>query len=796
MSDNKKDKHEKLSASVIPGLTRNLISLDEDGEIPGQARDNKDAGCREHEQKFSSVRFAHRDRAEKLLACFEAIDDDIIAEAAQAVSPRPIRKFSWLNMGNAAAVLIGAVAVSCVLMLAFWLSNMGEVPAGYENSDDENGHYADENGDYAEEPPTPTPEPDEPPIFPYGLPLPRLHHSWNIMVMESDRSHLSINNPWHDVADYITELPVFLHHMQTIPGGWQTIRNQRISDEEWDAYLAELMEKAMWIAYLSGLDVEYADGNVSEHFISWAPHGLDVFMDMHMSSTHMRISFPEDTVRLPAGASLFEDSPEAQLHAALDYLTGLFHNVLEIDTPTLTEAEILLEIGGPMTYSRQRFFDAGGSPVEAILAYSFEWVEVHTFQPDRPQWMHISTFPQQHFEGLQLGNFPVISDEEAREMLIQGYFLSERSDLEWPGMEAALEALVELVYLFHDKDIIMPFYRFLLEVDLPLWFLEMNEPGEWRAVASYYVPAIHRDYLMPMTRREIPEPMEAPTGPRALPSTIFREAQTRDWADWGRPLRIPRSQVEELWQEILDDIGGLQVNEAYQFRTACGHYAMITGSRNLTGHAELMRYYPELGLPERVGDFILGEIVVNDRTNSMVIFNQPMPPSEHFFYGTWMPSWSQDLAPLNEKFTRDLSSEGRTIASAFYAMYENSAGVQVGFGVSQLFMDLIFLPDWSSHVYEIVDMDEYGAIFFQGSPGNFYRALYEPDDPWGNVLELWFIGGPIEGRFNYIDMMYNHYDRNRHLFTPVPQEDLEDLVRLFNPAALAQEYQWSLMSWQ
>jgi len=321
----------------------------------------------------------------------------------------------------------------------------------------------------------------------------------------------------------------------------------------------------------------------------------------------------------------------------------------------------------------------------------------------------------------------------------------------------------------------------------------LDEPGEWRAFASYYVPAVHRDYLMPMTRRATPEPIEPPTGPRALPPHIFRQAHAQNWDEWDGTwaLRIPRRHVEELWQEILDEIGGLAVNEAYQFRTPCGLYAMITGSRNLVSHAELMRYYPELGLPERVGDFTLREIYVNDGTNFMVIRDTPLLASNHFRFGG-PHQYRESPAPVGEIFTRELTINGHTLAFAFYAMYENSAGVQVGLGASSLFFDVssgLPVP------HTTVDMGDYGTVHFPGSAA-YYKAVFEPTEPWmGFGVELWFLGGPINGRDSYLDLRYN-YDRYSHLFIPVPREELEELVQLFNPAALALEYQWELMSWQ
>ncbi|MCL2361957.1 MAG: hypothetical protein FWC73_09115 [Defluviitaleaceae bacterium] len=728
------------------------------------------------------------DKAEKLLACFESIDDDIIAEAVQTVKIRPVRRFSWLSMGNVAAVLVGAVAISCVLMLAFWLGNLGEAPVYHNNN---NGHYVE-----SEDTPAPaTPTPMDEAIFPYGLPLPRIHGTWAAIVLEAGQTYMTINNPWHGIG-HINELPVFLPHMH-LPmqgtGNWEMERTEYMTDEEWEDFIHSLELMALGIATFLDIDVSHSYSRRNEGFINWAPRGLDTFMETQFFNSQMRITFPEDSAILPAGTSLSQTAGQGQVPSAIQHLVSMYLPHIFPGTPTPTQAEITLDIGGPRTYYHYRFFDSGGSPTDAILAFNFEWIEILTFLSDRPQWMVLSTFPQRQAESLQLGYFPIITSEEAREMLLEGYFISERGDIEWPGRDAALAASVELVYHTTDTDVIMPMYRFLIADIATPWMGEI--PGEWQAFGRYYVPAVHRDYLEPMTRRATPERSTPPSGPRALPPDIYWQILIQGEAFW-HPLRFPRHQVEvdSLWRNIMDEIGGLAPNEAYQFRTACGHYAMINGGRNLTSWEEMQMYYPELGLPERVGDFTLREVFVNDRTDFMVVSNEPMPPSAHCVFGPW--HHNEEPAPVGEVFTRPLSIDGQTLAAAFYAVYENSGGMRVGFGVSSLFFDM---PSGLPDAHSIVDMGEYGLIYFVGSDGEYFQAMYEPQYPWGVAVELWFHhGAPIERRFNYMDLRYNiaRVGDATQIFRMVSQEELMELVRIFNPAALAREFQWDLMSWQ
>jgi len=771
-------------------------------------------------------RYTHRDRTEKLLACLEAIDDDLIAEAAQTVNNQTRRRFQWLSWGNVAAVFIGAVAVSCVVLLAFWLSGMGEGVAtndnggnGYGNAENgygNNGGYGSGDNGYSNGPyhidATPSPIPVQP-TFDDGLPLRQISETSHLTILPAGRYRMTENNPWFTIG-HIEELPVFLPHAITnlvgSPGNWRSVLENNLSEVEHEEYLRRTASMAIMIADIAGVPINEAESTIESRFMDLRTQELDVFMHMRMDNPAMSITFPEDTMMLPPGASLSESARPEAVQAAIEYLAETFREVIPMRVPTLTLGEITLDIGGPRMYSRQRFFDAGGSPyfggndpVGAILNFNFNWVEVLTFQPDRPMWMHVSTFPQAQFESLQLGNFPIITSDEARQMLLDGYFISDMPDSQWPGAVLAWAADVELVY-HNNGEVIMPMYRFLIEADLPLWAVE--DPSDWVAFARYYVPAIHRDYLEPMTRRATPEPIEAPTGPRSLPENVFRHLNANADDLW-RAIRFPRHMVEELWQEVMSDIGGLAVNEAYQFRTACGHYALITGSRTLTSREELRRYYPALDVPERVGGaYELREIFVYDQTKDrMFISNRPIGSQENFYLSFGAAGTP---APVGEIFVRDLDINGYTIAFSFAAMYQCIKGSQIGLGVSSAFFEL---PSVIDGPYETLDMGEYGLIYFQGGHREggrqvFYRALYEPTDPWeGIFVEMWFINGPVSNRRGFwdlrllpdsvgIDSELVLYGAD--MFSPAPRETLEYLVQVFDPSALAAEYQWQLMSWQ
>jgi len=306
---------------------------------------------------------------------------------------------------------------------------------------------------------------------------------------------------------------------------------------------------------------------------------------------------------------------------------------------------------------------------------------------------------------------------------------------------------------------------------------------DWRAVLPY---------------SELTEPREAPTGARALPEDVFRVVE--DYHEFWRPLIVQREMVAELWQEVLEDIGGLGVDQAYQFRTACGRYAKITGAQTIDP-VGLAHYYPGIRLPETVGDFILREVFVYDRSNIMLVYERPMPMFDGFFV---VPP-DAPPAPVGQVYTRPLVfPDGTPLVYAFAAMYENSDGLQVGLGASPGFGRGLPYSMFSHH--EVIAMGEFGDIYFQtGEDANngFYRALLSTAE--GLAVELWFIGAPVSERRGMLDLMLVPdsvgFDaemvlRGSEKFLPVTRQELEELVGIFDPARLAREFDWQMVSWQ
>jgi len=275
--------------------------------------------------------------------------------------------------------------------------------------------------------------------------------------------------------------------------------------------------------------------------------------------------------------------------------------------------------------------------------------------------------------------------------------------------------------------------------------------------------------------------------------------------DWQFAPSISREDSAHIFDAVIAEIGPLAPNQSYQFSMADGIYATITGWRPLTCREELHRYFPgnyfhgtyipTPDVPETIGDFTLREIIVGDRqADNMLIFNQPKPPLDLFFFNSTAVA-EHPAAPVGEIFTRP------AIIHDVFALYENSDGVQVGMGVTWPIFGRTISPETHTYIdgYDWV-IYCYGNGFWLGLeddyPGLFRRVLYQDYNASWPMIELWYVNDSAQlGPHMHFNAHHHHWG-NPGTLTPVAPEELEALVRIFNPAALVREYDWQFISLQ
>ena len=247
-----------------------------------------------------------------------------------------------------------------------------------------------------------------------------------------------------------------------------------------------------------------------------------------------------------------------------------------------------------------------------------------------------------------------------------------------------------------------------------------------------------------------------------------------------------------LRQHKIEEVG-LAFNEVYHFRMDDGRYALITGWRPLLSRDELARYIPQWDVPEQIGDFRLVGVTVNDElANGMRISENPIPFRALERFRWFGFDWHSDEMPFYAAFTLDM------VPRAFYAVYVNSSGQYVGMGV---FPAGSSIPSERAAQFPYPPhstIDALQNVIFFGEDDMYNLALFECNNlpPWQRVVEL--------AKLDFDALSYHYWGWfNTHGFhmwsrgdeglRPASRAELEELIRIFNPAALLQEFDWALV---
>ncbi|MCI8505028.1 MAG: hypothetical protein HFI67_02425 [Lachnospiraceae bacterium] len=316
--------------------------------------------------------------------------------------------------------------------------------------------------------------------------------------MVRDISELVNANPWNEELP-LKALPVY-KNPRTYDKHWF------VSNPDWEGMKKRLEEVILLLGFseedfeigdnapkgedeekirekLSDEDEEFINTYLQPTEITAQRQGLTIRVEKDLSAW---ISY-DPAIVLPEPYSFTYHASYEELRAIGSYLKEQYDGkLIRMGKPQLNIS------GGDYTYQadRQRydleFFDMEGSITEQIVNYNFNRVEfcaseegtmnlVRIYQPDLSETM---------------GNYPIISTEEARALLLNGNYITT-VPYEMPGEEYI--AKVELVYGDGAYDqYYMPYYKFYVE--LP----EEKRDHGLKDFGAYYVPAVEGSYLSNM----------------------------------------------------------------------------------------------------------------------------------------------------------------------------------------------------------------------------------------------------------------------------------------------------------
>lgn len=209
--------------------------------------------------------------------------------------------------------------------------------------------------------------------------------------------------------------------------------------------------------------------------------GLKIEVDQSMTAT---VSF-DPAVPLPEEYNFTHYASYDDKAAVADYLKSEYCKFIGIDDPQVNICGGDYNIYNQQSYSIE-FFDAGVSDVEQIINYNFNRV---AFYCDDNGNLLLARIYQPNLSK-KLGDYPIISSEQAKELLLNGNYITT---VPYGFSGAEFIKKVELIYRKGEhEEYYMPYYRFYVE--LP----EEERENGLKTYGAYYVPAVESSYISNM----------------------------------------------------------------------------------------------------------------------------------------------------------------------------------------------------------------------------------------------------------------------------------------------------------
>ncbi len=392
-------------------------------------------------------------KSEDISIALNEINEEYIESANEIRKPKA-KKSSWIKWVSAAA----AIAV-----IAF-IGTKAFVPNEPEQNDNPIGGTETE----------------------YGASLPILEYIESSAAaygfegyLAYDISELSNGNPWNE--DMVFEnLPVFRNNSYNevgiaYPGIGEESMLKKLNDITGDEH-GEI-EYSRVGDYSSGTGIP--DDFVDRIEADFGDYTIEI--QSNGSIVAMYNGFEGEA--LPEGYSFtHSNTTEGEAFETIAYIYENYGDIIGLpEAAFVTSKEYTF--GGEEIRS-YNIYDFSGDEINDMLNFAFN--EVHLAPNDEGKLMLIRVNDKLSCAE-KIGDYPIISPDEAKDMLLEGGYITT-VPYEIPGKKYI--ARVELVYRSGiSENIWMPYYRFLVE--LP----EMAQENGLKNFGAYYVPAVKQEYI-------------------------------------------------------------------------------------------------------------------------------------------------------------------------------------------------------------------------------------------------------------------------------------------------------------
>lgn len=416
-------------------------------------------------------------KAERLLNALNDISDDMIIAAQPGKTPHKRTAALWVKIGSSAAAVIAVGGIAMGVMLS-------------RSSSGERGTLtADEN-----------------------LPKITAELSKGAMgfegIMVPDISEYASSNPWKAEQE-ITAMPVYKNRVAKDFG------SSIITDVDYQTVVDEL--KALLIENAARLGVTVAEADITDNGYpeeDWekiaqsyeaatrtpVPKGYFIPSRFEAVTDDFTITTDSDYVTTieftnprEVPVDMHSTEYDTVLQAA-EYLKTEYSELIGMKEPTIAIN------GGDYSYSGSRswfeiaFYDAAGTVEQDIENYFMNYVRFYANDSGK---LHLIRIFRYDLAGELIGNYPLLTAEQAEEMLKNGEFATSVPVSEDYKPESCARA--ELVYRTGITDkYYIPYYKFWVDVTDEIsagGFI----PGEVSTTyGAFYVPAVLPEYIEDM----------------------------------------------------------------------------------------------------------------------------------------------------------------------------------------------------------------------------------------------------------------------------------------------------------
>lgn len=300
-----------------------------------------------------------------------------------------------------------------------------------------------------------------------------------------DSAELVNANPWSEDLE-IDTLPVYQNPL-TYNADFVT---EGVDFEQMQAFLLEIAERlGLESDTLTLTDDAKAQEKLGESlgFSEGSFHATKVIAEtegirIEVEQTMMATIIFEPCISLPDEYQFTTYASYEELSVVADYLQTEYKDIIGLDYPQINISGGDYDICAKQSYLIH-FFDGARTKEEQILQYNFNPITfycndegklcmIRIYQPDLSK---------------KVGDYPIITQEEAEKLLLEGAYLSS-VPYEVQGTESIKK--VELIYRtgLQLEQYYMPYYRF---------YVELPEEGidDMKCYGIYYVPAVNGAYI-------------------------------------------------------------------------------------------------------------------------------------------------------------------------------------------------------------------------------------------------------------------------------------------------------------